>query len=435
MSCKIFMDRGPHLSGAAVQGRLECVFHKSEKIRGIKLRVFGDERTEWIGSEQHYDEVTKRYETISFPLTGDNNLIDFELMLFGGVGETHLGPGTFNYPFTFQLPPNLPSSFMNNHGYIRYGVKAVVDIPWAMDYEDKMYFEVASPIDLNTFPMECFQPVSRSDSKTVCCWCCAQGEISLDININKTAFVPGENVKLFMTLTNMSNSNVDEVSAKFMQYVKSKVEHPHYEHKEDQYEFGFKTWSGVGAHGENQYDMEILIPPQAPFPNLNRSSLFEISYDVEICANIDGCHSNMDLSFSIEIGHIQHQSQLGSNPLPPVEGIAPVYPPTTSGYPYPISQPTAPLVNTGGPNAGTPYPQPSQMPQPSGPPYPAGSNTGVVLPPDYQSVYPTGRPESSSSTKMKAAESHNHGDEAPSAPPTTDDLPPSYEDASKFEKK
>lgn len=103
---------------------------------------------------------------------------------------------------------------------------------------------------MNTFPIECFQPVSRSDSKTVCCWCCEQGDITLEININKTAFVPGEKIKLFMTVTNMSNSNVEEVSAKFMQYLKSKVESPKHDHKENQYEFGQSTWSGVGAHGK-----------------------------------------------------------------------------------------------------------------------------------------------------------------------------------------
>lgn len=93
MSCKLFLDRGPHLSGRGIHGRLECSFHESVKIRGIKLRVFGEEHTEWIDTEQRYDENTKRYETVSVPCIGDNSLIDFEIMLFGGRGETHLGPG------------------------------------------------------------------------------------------------------------------------------------------------------------------------------------------------------------------------------------------------------------------------------------------------------------------------------------------------------
>lgn len=82
--------------------------------------------------------------------------------------------------------------------------------------------------------------------------------------------------------------------------------------------------------------MEIYIPPDSPFPNLNRSTLFEISYDVEICATIGGCHSDMDLSFSVEIGQIQHHSQIEGNTPPSGVIIAP--------------QPTAP--NTGAHDAG-----------------------------------------------------------------------------------
>ncbi|XP_044755834.1 arrestin domain-containing protein 3-like [Coccinella septempunctata] len=432
MSCTVFLDGGPHYSGGEVRGRLECSFHKSEKVRGIKIRAIGEEHTEWIDTENHYDESLKKYITVSYPCTGDNNLFNFEIMLFGGSGETYLGPGIFNYPFSFQLPPNLPSSFTNQHGYIRYGVRGIIDIPWGLDYESTQNFELVSPIDLNTFPMECFQPVSRSDSKTVCCWCCSQGDISLDININKTAFIPGESVKLFLTLTNMSNSNVEEVNAIFQQYLKSKVELPKHDFKEDKFEFSRKSLSGVGAHGENKYDMELLIPAPAPYPNLNRSSLFEISYDIEICAVISGCHSNMELSFNVEIGHIQHQSQTAeSYAPPPTEGTISPYPNTAPAYPYPTaSQPTAPII--GGPNAGAPYPQISQ---PTGPPYPTGSGSGAAYPPDYQSVYPGGPPKSPSFANLKEQEAFGEVKQAPSAPPATNELPPSYEYASKNENK
>jgi len=38
--------------------------------------------------------------------------------------------GELTYPFEFQLPNNLPTSFQNKVGRIRYLVKGTIDIPW-----------------------------------------------------------------------------------------------------------------------------------------------------------------------------------------------------------------------------------------------------------------------------------------------------------------
>lgn len=43
-----------------------------------------------------------------------------------------------------------PSSFKCFNGKVWYYLQAIVDIPWAKDYEDKIDLTVQAPIDLNT---------------------------------------------------------------------------------------------------------------------------------------------------------------------------------------------------------------------------------------------------------------------------------------------
>jgi len=63
-----------------------------------------------------------------------------------------LKPGSYKYPFQFQLPPDTPSSFEGHIGRVRYYVKATMDIPWAFDDEVTSYFTVLQLLDLNTLP-------------------------------------------------------------------------------------------------------------------------------------------------------------------------------------------------------------------------------------------------------------------------------------------
>ena len=63
-----------------------------------------------------------------------------------------LPAGKYSYPFQFQLPPNLPSSYEGEFGYVRYYVKAVITKPWRLDYVTKTAFSVLSALDLNAVP-------------------------------------------------------------------------------------------------------------------------------------------------------------------------------------------------------------------------------------------------------------------------------------------
>jgi len=70
-------------------------------------------------------------------------------------GETvRIEAGTHRYPFTFQLPSNVPSSFEGEYGYVRYTAEAKMDRPWKFDHVTRSAFTVISLVDLNLEPYE-----------------------------------------------------------------------------------------------------------------------------------------------------------------------------------------------------------------------------------------------------------------------------------------
>ena len=66
-----------------------------------------------------------------------------------GSGTTELPSGRHTFPFQFQLPQGLPSSFEAVTGHVRYQVKCKIDKPWKFDHKTKRAFTVISILDLN----------------------------------------------------------------------------------------------------------------------------------------------------------------------------------------------------------------------------------------------------------------------------------------------
>ena len=64
----------------------------------------------------------------------------------------HIAAGDYEYPFQFQLPVEIPSSFVGEHGDIVYRVKGVIDRPWKFDHEAVAFFNVVGVYDLNLDP-------------------------------------------------------------------------------------------------------------------------------------------------------------------------------------------------------------------------------------------------------------------------------------------
>lgn len=97
-------------------------------ILGIKIKFLGEAKTEWTESQTVRNEQTGKDEEQRNEVTGNEEYFQISYYLMGSVnaGDTELPAGVHSFPFTCALPPQLPSSFEGEFGYVRYTIKVTL---------------------------------------------------------------------------------------------------------------------------------------------------------------------------------------------------------------------------------------------------------------------------------------------------------------------
>ncbi|XP_057662386.1 arrestin domain-containing protein 2-like isoform X2 [Diorhabda carinulata] len=387
MSVRIVLDNsGTYQPGDTVHGKVVCNQSSSQSFRALRCRLRGREHTAWTERESYYDSQSKSTKWRTVHYSGDNKFLAINQDL---LGEGTLSPGYHSFPFAFTLPKvNMPNPYNGNYGYIRYYIKAVMDIPFAFDQEDEVTLHIISPINFNFIRQElCLDPVSYQDDKTICCCCCASDPITMEVNLEKEAFVVGEVAKIKVDITNMSNESIVELNVSMKMTIESKTTSPRTHHKYDTELIGLISDTGVGAHGQRVYNIDFQIPQSAIIPNFYGSSLFKQWCVLKVEAVIPGCHSNLEIESGVHLGHIPIL-EYNSEPQPPRVNWIPA-----SEAPGGLF-PTPPIFNPG-------LNPPPYSPE-KAPPYPTGS-------PGFPTPFGYGEGSSSSATAPRE-------EEAPSAP-------------------
>lgn len=385
--CKLLLDNytGQYLAGSSIQGRIILNLDTDITLRGVRISLICREYTEWIGTESYYDSEAKEHKSRDTQFTGDKEVLNIKQWLYGDQnGSIALSRGQHVYPFMFTLQQNIPATYQCEKGSITYKLTATVDKPMALDYEDQMYILVNSPVDLNFLARpEDLQPSSYSDEKTVCCWCCAQGPITMDVELAKRTLIPGEHVELKMRLTNMSNTNIEGVSLELKQVINYKVTDPSRADKYDSNILVDLRDVGLGAHGENTFLFNISLPPNVNLPNFAQCSMFSVEYKYTAVAKIGGMHNNLEIIMHPKVGHIPlGASSIGEPHYNP-------HPPPMTGSVYPPS-----MGWTGGPSLPMANPSMPVVPNPSAPPLSSkeqqfGQNPGYNNPNQYEQAPPS----------------------------------------------
>ncbi|KAL1501859.1 hypothetical protein ABEB36_007105 [Hypothenemus hampei] len=319
--CKLQLDNytGYYSPGQTIQGRIILNFDSAIKCRGVKLTLKFTERTQWLGTESYYDSQSREQKNRDTQFNGDREEIIFKQWVYGDQNASmQLTAGQHVFPFNINLPQNIPSTYQCPEGSVTYTVSANVDRPMAFDYDDNFVVVVNSPVDLNFIARpDDLEPTHYSDEKTVCCWCCAQGAITMDVTLPKKVIIPGEGTEVSVKLTNMSNTNVEGVSLEFEQIFTYKVTDPNREEKTTKNLLVHLQDVGLGAHGDNTYIFKVTLPRDATLPNFTQCNLFSVEYRCTITAQLPSMHRNLEIRMFPKVGHIPLAIQNASTIEPP----------------------------------------------------------------------------------------------------------------------
>ncbi|XP_033226359.1 arrestin domain-containing protein 17-like [Belonocnema kinseyi] len=279
--------------GDTVKGQLSLVLDTPKKCRGIRVKIKGEARTSWpvyLNNPQHRYTGHEEYMSIRHYFAGS----------YSG-GEVELFPGEYVYPFEFNLPQDIPSSFESDLGHVRYTIKGIIDRPWKFNHETKVAFSVVSPFDLNSDP-RASGPVMVEESKTFGCFCTSP-PITVNFSLPARGYVSGQSIPIHVYVENVQGIEVQFVRLALEKHITYRVTSPRSETRTKRI-----IITEVSKVIEDSdiviYEQSMRVPPLPP-SNLNNCGIIDIQYILRLKAFVNGSYnSNLKIAALVIIGTI-----------------------------------------------------------------------------------------------------------------------------------
>nr|DBA28458.1 TPA: hypothetical protein GDO54_008816 [Pyxicephalus adspersus] len=207
-----------------------------------------------------------------------------------------LPAGRHEFPFTFQLPENLVTSFEGKHGCVRYWVKAKLHRPWSTVKKTKKEFTVIEPIDINT--PELLAPQAGTKEKIAHAWYCNLGQVSVTAKIDRKGYIPGEVMPIFAEIDNCTSRTVVPKAA----IIQSQTFIVRGTLKQKKSVVATLSGDSIPAgKRENWHGRALKIPPLGP--SILQCRIIRVEYSLKICIEIPGS-SKLLLELPLVIGTI-----------------------------------------------------------------------------------------------------------------------------------
>eukprot|EP00092_Neocalanus_flemingeri_P026417 GFUD01028635.1.p1 GENE.GFUD01028635.1~~GFUD01028635.1.p1 ORF type:complete len:421 (+),score=80.89 GFUD01028635.1:75-1265(+) len=336
---------GVYFGGDVITGTVSLGLDgNGKKARGVHLTLKGKSKVHW---------TTRSNKKTRHHRSEENYVNDRSYVIGDGSNEMQIEAGDHEFPFQFQLPLNIPSSFAGKYGKIVYNITAVVDRPWRFDHETVAFFTVVGIYDLNLDP-KAMNPQSLSDHKTLCCLCCTTGPISATVKVDRSGYVPGETIFLQALADNKSSRIMTKTVVRLVQKITFKANRR--DNVEEYIIFEYKKGAIAPGESDSWHDTALKIPtlPPSDLPYCNN---IVIRYTLEFRVEPSGAGFDLKLKVPIVIGTIPLRSTF--NQFASIPKI-PSAPPPKSEDPY-VSAPPASKF----PDAPPPFSAYPELPPPS----------------------------------------------------------------------
>ncbi|XP_069332318.1 arrestin domain-containing protein 2 isoform X2 [Eulemur rufifrons] len=279
--------------GQAVVGRVLLELAGAARVGALRLRARGRAHVHWTesrsaGSSTAYTQsYSERLEVVSHRAT----------LLAPDTGEpATLPPGRHEFPFSFQLPPTLVTSFEGKHGSVRYCIKATLHRPWVPARRARKVFTVIEPVDINTPAL--LAPQAGAREKVARSWYYNRGLVSLSAKIDRKGYTPGEVIPIFAEIDNSSTRPVQPRAA----VVQTQTFMARGARKQKRAVVASLAGEPVGPGRRALWQGRALrIPPVGP--SILHCRVLHVDYTLKVCVDIPGT-SKLLLELPLVIGTI-----------------------------------------------------------------------------------------------------------------------------------
>jgi len=403
-------ERQVFYPGEQLAGNVVLVLTEPMEARAIKMEFEGKSYCHWYEEEGSGDD--KR--TVHY--TGKEKVFELKMVLCGSSNSGSrmvLPAGQTNYPFMFQVPPNIPSSFEGLRGHIRYEMKAEIDRPWKFDHKVKRPITINDIIDTNQ-PQYSLQP-GGTEHKDVGCLCCTAGPLEMKGHVDRSCYCPGEIIFITADIQNQTSRDMTGLKGKLIQTIIYMAEG---DTKHEIHKVAMVEGAGIPKGGFAKWDNQALNIPALP-PSIINSRVINVTYQVVIEVDVPwGLDPTINMPITmgtipfrpayqqINVPQIDPNTpQMGMAPpsniftdmAPPsyasVSGVQPISIGDESDHYTKGNLSYIPVYTFAQPYQGPPPNAPPPMQQPIGPPVINQQPGGYPIPPQDPGMYPPPPPQ------------------------------------------
>ena len=252
--------------GSVVSGTIYLRIGMAAPARQVVIEVKGTEKVSWMDSETRHHEG--RQETVQVKRKHKREIFHFSAPCFQ-FSVPQLMVGDYTIPFSFVLPPSLPSSFQfmrpemhqRPKGRVKYSLRATME-----DHHGKAMMKNKQVIILREMGDNYQTDITRTDEHDISTWCCInQGRSRITTKFDKNVFEPHEVCKAYINVDNSNcNLNMEHVSLSLEQELTLTAGGHRFSHT-----FPLTTSLQPGVHARANKDeqrvMEIDLKNVAPY--------------------------------------------------------------------------------------------------------------------------------------------------------------------------
>lgn len=274
-------------------------------FKALGLLVHGFARCEWSDNEIPESFGHKRIDTQPIIYSGEKDYLNVKTILQGSEGSDPviIQSGVHRFEFECSLPYHLPESLETAHGYIRYTVEVLFDVPWKLDKKFKLPFRVRRRDDLNSEP-QLKIPIHDEKIKTFYCLWCESKPLIMTVTLPFSGFTPCQTMRVTVNYLNKSSVDVVRTKIALKRLIRYNSDQPHRKTKLDSKTIQVAYCDGVSSSNFTTIEEELMVPVNVIKSNRKYCNIVEVSYELKVKAKISGCRSNIEVSFPITIGTV-----------------------------------------------------------------------------------------------------------------------------------
>ncbi|XP_014808352.1 PREDICTED: arrestin domain-containing protein 2 isoform X2 [Calidris pugnax] len=282
---------GAYGRGELLHGRVQLELRGALRLRALEVCARGRAAVHWLESR------SVGLNTIYRDYTAYQTFLYRRCQLIPDNGEvTVLQAGRHEFPFTFQLPETLATSFEGKHGSVRYWVKAKLHRPWSTVKKVKKEFTVIEPIDINTPAL--LAPQAGAKEKLARAWYCNRGQVSVTAKIDRKGYTPGEVIPIFAEIDNCTSRAVVPKAA----IIQTQTFIARGTKKQKKSVVTSIVGDSIAAgKREVWHGRALKIPPVGP--SILQCRIIQVEYSLKVCVDIPGT-SKLLLELPLVIGTI-----------------------------------------------------------------------------------------------------------------------------------